>query len=98
MIADKMEVDCNVLHSRVENRVGTEIGCANVITVNRRCWNWDAKFLKKRLNPNFSCGGGNGSILSFDGGVSNRFLFLRAPRDRIVTKEHNVGKGGSAVI
>ena len=69
LTTNKVVVKRNVFHTRMENRICTEIGSTDVITVDcRGGWKRNAKFREKRTYPSeLSCSISDSTVLSFRG-------------------------------
>lgn len=82
IVTYKMIIKCDVLHSRMENRIRTKVRRTYIVTIYDMWW-WycDAEFSKERTHPaKFRCCGCNRSVFGFGGGASHTLLFLGRPR------------------
>ena len=77
LILNKMEVDSNVLHMRMEDWAGTNISSTHIVTINGRSWgDRHLQFLKKiHCLVNFSYSRANNSIFYFGGRASDNAIF-----------------------
>ena len=78
LILDKMKIDCNILHSRMKNWIGAELGCSNIITINDRAvGKRNAKINQEITNEiKFSSCICDGTILGLSGGSCNSQLLF----------------------
>jgi hypothetical protein len=97
---DEVEVDLNMLHMLVLDRVGGEVDSADVVTVDKSAlWQWSMELLEELSEPtSFSHTVGHDTILSIDARMGDDVLGLEGPGDEIVTKEHNIAQGRSVCI
>lgn len=84
----------------MKNKISTEIGHTNIVAIDngsRRQRNF--KFAKEIDNLiKLSNSRSHNVIFNLSRGMSNIFLFLGSPADRIGTKEDKISSGRSAII
>jgi len=89
LLADKVDVDLDMLGATMMDRVGGHIDRADVVVVdNGRNSNRDMKLLEKLAQPTTLCDDvGDGSVLRFSTREGDCGLALGGPRHQVVAEE-----------
>jgi hypothetical protein len=93
---NEVEVDLDMLHTLMLNRVVGEIDGTNVITVDESAlWQLSLELLKELPEPtSFSNTVSHVTILSLGARSGDDNLALGGPRDEVIVEEHNIARGG----
>lgn len=96
LVANKVEVNLDMLVALMLNRVGGEIDCADIVTVNKcRSTGRLMQLMKELTKPTcLGDGIGHSTVLSLGTGAGHSNLTLGRPRNDVVTQEYSVARGG----
>ena len=98
LILHKMEIDSNMFHAGVEQRISAQIGSSDIVTLYYRS-GVDVEFFEQIYDPiEFCSGSGDGTVFSLSCRPCDCLLLLRTSTNWINAKEDNIPRCGCSII
>ena len=96
----KVEINLDMLCALMLNRIGGEVDCTDIVTVDQsRLGQWAMKLLKQLTKPSSLCNSISDSpILCLSTGTRYSRLTLRRLGDQVTTQEDSISRRGFACI